>query len=112
MSQHKRYAAALCILVALGGCGDKEEAPAPGPTAEEIRQTERANNEKAAKEEAQRMLTEEKQKREREEKSTEFWRMIGLLGVIGAVAAALFGISLGSSARKKAERARRDDQQG
>ncbi|MDT7838437.1 hypothetical protein [Aquabacterium sp. OR-4] len=109
MNQYKRYAAAFCILISLGGCGKKEEAPAPGPTAEEVRQTERANNERAAKEETQRMLAEEKQKREKEAQSSEFWRIAALLGIIGSVAAVLFGISLGSSARKKAERARRDE---
>jgi predicted small lipoprotein YifL len=100
----KNVLAALLIFLtvaALPACGQKEEAPHPD-TAEVGKQRERADREQKAKE------VEQKRREEAEERA-DFWKTMVWVVVISGVFFTLGGIAIGSSARKKAEKARENE---
>ena len=92
----------ICLAVTtLSACGDKP-APAPAPaqfTAEIEKQRERADREQKAKEV-------EQKRREVAEERADFWKTMVWVVVITGGIFTLVGIAIGSSARKKAEKAR------
>lgn len=87
-------------VVALPACAKKEEAaPALQYTAEIEKQRERADREQKAKEV-------EQKRREVAEERADFWKTMVWVVVITGGIFTLVGIAIGSSARKKAEKAR------
>lgn len=112
MIRHSLNVSVCLFLFALCACGEKAEAPSAAPAelvAQVAQQQERAKNEQLAKEEARRLHSEEQRKREKAEEEAGLWKTIGLVAVLAAIAMTLVGVAIGSSARKQAERARRDD---
>lgn len=101
----KNVLAVLIILLtvsALPACGKKEEAVPAQYTAEIEKQRDRADREQKAREV-------EQQKREVAEESADFWKTMVWVVVITGVIFTLVGIAIGSSARKKAEKARANE---
>jgi hypothetical protein len=101
----KNIVAVLLIFIAvsvLPAC-QKQEAPIPATyTAEIEKQRERADREQKAREV-------EQQKRQVAEERADFWKTMVWVVVITGVIFTLVGIAIGSSARKKAEKARANE---
>ena len=101
----KNIVAVLLISIAvlvLPACG-KQEAPTPAQyTAEIEKQRERADREQKTREV-------EQQKRQVAEERADFWKTMVWVVVITGVIFTLVGIAIGSSARKKAEKARANE---
>jgi predicted small lipoprotein YifL len=105
--QKMKYVFAVMLIVltvaALPACGNKEEAPVASQYKVEIeKQRERADREQKAKEV-------EQKRREVAEESADFWKTMVWVVVITGGIFTLVGIAIGSSARKKAEKARPND---
>lgn len=104
----KRVLAVLLVFLtfaSLPACGNKEEAPVavpPNYPAEIEKQRERADREQKAKEL-------EQKKREVAEERADFWKTMVWVVVITGVIFTLVGVAIGSSARKKAEKARANE---
>lgn len=98
------FAALLIALTvaALPACGNQEEAPAPVAAQYKVeieKQRERADREQKAKEV-------EQKRREVAEERADFWKTMVWVVIITGGIFTLVGIAIGSSARKKAEKAR------
>lgn len=109
--QMKNILAVLLILLAvsaLPACGNKAEPPPDQQVvlaqqkAETEKQRERADREQKAREV-------EQQKRQVAEERADFWKTMVWVVVITGVIFTLVGIAIGSSARKKAEKARANE---
>jgi predicted small lipoprotein YifL len=101
----KNVLAVLLIFLtvaALPACGKKEEAVPAQYTAEIEKQRDRADREQKAREV-------EQQKRQVAEERADFWKTMVWVVVITGVIFTLVGIAIGSSARKKAEKARANE---
>jgi hypothetical protein len=101
----KNGLAILLIFIAasaLPACGKKEEAAPVQNTVEIERQRERADREQKAREA-------EQQKREEAEDRADSLKTMVLVVAITGVISTLVGIAIGSSARKKAEKARANE---
>lgn len=104
----KNIVAVLLIAIAISAlpaCGKKEEAVAAPPaqyTAEIEKQRERADREQKAREV-------EQQKRQVAEERADFWKTMVWVVVIIGVIFTLVGIAIGSSTRKKAEKAQANE---
>lgn len=104
------FAVLLIVLTvaALPACGNKEEPPKEEPPAaaqykvEIEKQRERADREQKAKEV-------EQKRREVAEERTDFWKTMVWVVIITGGIFTLVGIAIGSSARKKAEKARENE---
>lgn len=103
----KNFLAVVLVFLtfaALSACS-KEAPPPPVPpqfTVEIEKQRERADREQKAKEV-------EQKRREVAEERAEFWKTMVWVVVITGVIFTLLGIAIGSSARKKAEKARANE---
>lgn len=89
-------------VATLPACGKKEEAAPAQFTAEIEKQRERADTEQRAREV-------EQKRREVAEERADFWKTMVWVVVITGVIFTLVGIAIGSSARKKAEKARENE---
>lgn len=90
-------------VAALPACGNKEEPPVAAQYKVEIeKQRERADREQKAKEV-------EQKRREVAEERADFWKTMVWVVIITGGIFTLVGIAIGSSARKKAEKARANE---
>lgn len=104
----KKILAVLLVFLTcalLPACGEKEEAPVavqPDYKSEVERERKRADSEKKAKEDAQK-------RGELAEERADFWKTMVWVVVITGICFTLVGVAIGSSARKRAEKARANE---